>query len=146
MLDDNANETSGYICHSHDFCDANMAMYEAFEHLGLKTNIDCEGWEEWSEWDSTSSSVRGELTVSPENVAKIQAATALWNEAWDMAKVMFLTRKGVLTAIDRAAVRRLMDERNWNARKAREEYLKTAGTPLQRYTQVLKNTDREGTK
>ncbi len=30
----NAAETDPLICHSHDFCDANMVMLEAFEALG----------------------------------------------------------------------------------------------------------------
>jgi hypothetical protein len=59
------NETAEYkgACATHDFCDANMAMHEAFENLGLKGISDFE-------------------TDSPEQVA----AMALWNKAWDYAK------------------------------------------------------------
>jgi hypothetical protein len=36
----NSREPSSRICHSHDFCDANMAMSAAFEHvLGREPNI-----------------------------------------------------------------------------------------------------------
>lgn len=51
------------VCASHDHCDANMAMAEAFRRLSLQTGID-EG-----------------LTD-----AEKQAATDLWNAAWSMAK------------------------------------------------------------
>jgi hypothetical protein len=52
------------ICHSYDFCDANMAMFEAFEKvLNRKPRIvDEEASEEDREWD-----------------------TNLWSEAWTLA-------------------------------------------------------------
>ena len=37
MGDRNAVETDPGVCHSHDFCDANMAMCEAFESVTGKT-------------------------------------------------------------------------------------------------------------
>jgi hypothetical protein len=50
-------ETHPGICHSHDFCDANMPMYDAFcEVVGREPDLDSD------------------------------ADTALFNEAWDQAK------------------------------------------------------------
>jgi hypothetical protein len=59
------NETAEYkrACATHDFCNANLAMDEAFENLGWKGISDFE-------------------TDSPEQVA----AMDLWNKAWDYAK------------------------------------------------------------
>jgi hypothetical protein len=47
------------VCHSHDFCDANEAMAAAFESFGLDTPEDQYG----------------------------EKSFALWNEAWDLAKL-----------------------------------------------------------
>jgi hypothetical protein len=55
----NAAETDPGVCHSHDWCDANMAMAEAFEHFGLDP--------------------------LPEDERASTTATNLWNEAWDAA-------------------------------------------------------------
>jgi len=54
------------ICASHDFCDANMAMGEAFETFGLATTADIE------DCDSTEYSI----------------AQDLWNNAWTVAKAV----------------------------------------------------------
>jgi hypothetical protein len=35
----NAAETNPLICHSHDFCDANMVMLDAIERLGIPRKI-----------------------------------------------------------------------------------------------------------
>lgn len=62
MLADNAAETDPNICHSHDWCDANMAMAEAFEDLGAEQQ------ERWGDdW------------------AANEEASALWNAAWKAA-------------------------------------------------------------
>ena len=53
----NAVEPNDQICASHDFCDANMAMLEAFERCGL-----------------------GEADPSDD------ATLNLWNRVWDLAK------------------------------------------------------------
>jgi hypothetical protein len=53
----NDAESNPSICHSHDFCDANMAMVAAFENLNLETPDDEQG----------------------------EASFRLWNEAWNMA-------------------------------------------------------------
>lgn len=43
MKQRNAAETSKSVCHSHDFCDANMAMLEAFVNvLGREAETDNE--------------------------------------------------------------------------------------------------------
>jgi hypothetical protein len=55
-------------CASQDVRDANMTMQQAFQNFGLKTSIDYE-------------------TDSPEQLASV----ALWNEAWDRAKALYLT-------------------------------------------------------
>ena len=59
------NETAEYkgACATRDFCDANLAMEEAFENLDLKGISDFE-------------------TDSPEQVATMD----LWDKAWDYAK------------------------------------------------------------
>lgn len=60
-------------CHSHDFCDANMAMQDAFENvLGRSPAIDTDG-----------------QTVWPDR--EVEADCDLWNVAWDIAKVRHLT-------------------------------------------------------
>lgn len=56
----NKAETDTRICHSHDFCDANMAMDAAFRDLGMDP---FEGGEHISE-----------------------ATCELWGAAWDVAK------------------------------------------------------------
>lgn len=53
----NATETSPHVCHSHDFCDANMAMDEA--------------------WGSF---MQAHIDGDDESQAK------LWNDAWDIAR------------------------------------------------------------
>jgi hypothetical protein len=54
----NAANPDPAICHSHDFCDANMAMAEAWENLSsIPCGADC-----------------------PDEV------NAVWNHAWDIAK------------------------------------------------------------
>jgi len=58
------NETYGAdVCATHDFCDANMAMLEAFTTAGERTILDCE-----------------------DGTPEFEDATALWNRVWDMAK------------------------------------------------------------
>lgn len=53
----NENETSGGVCHSHDFCDANMPMDDAFTAI-----------------------------VGHELEAADEADCALWNDAWGLAR------------------------------------------------------------
>lgn len=49
----NAAETSEGICHSHDFCDANMVMLDAMRALGESVDVDSEAdCKRWSAaWD-----------------------------------------------------------------------------------------------
>lgn len=63
----NADEDDKLVCHSHDFCDANMAMLEAIEEVCNVTAADVCG--------------------------QIDADTALWSAAWDLAKRQFLTKR-----------------------------------------------------
>lgn len=52
----NAEWPDSDVCHSHDFCDANMVMHEAGKNLKL--------------WDDDSD---------------MEVIMALWNPAWDLA-------------------------------------------------------------
>jgi len=61
----NAEEPSPLVCHSHDFCDANMAMEAAWESFDL-----------------------------PSINADDQAQADLWNAAWNIAAVDYLGRPG----------------------------------------------------
>lgn len=54
----NKVETDPQVCHSHDFCDANEAMMEAFTEHGLTADYDPDDAEH----------------------------TALWNKVWEAAK------------------------------------------------------------
>lgn len=47
------------VCHSHDFCDANMAMLEAAKNLGY--------------------------VIDDEDISDETFSDGLWNEAWDKA-------------------------------------------------------------
>ena len=68
------NKTKTYknCCASHDFCDANMAMYLAFHNLGLRANIDCDGWDK--------------VNTDQDFTPVMLAAEDVWNAAWDDAK------------------------------------------------------------
>ena len=68
MLADNARERSATVCHSHDFCDANMAMDAAFRKYDLEPlpHMDVD--------DPT-----------PEQDADKQSAADFWNAAWEKA-------------------------------------------------------------
>lgn len=58
MLARNAKETDPHICHSHDYCDANMAMAEAFKAI-------------------TGREPDGDDADDADNI--------LWSKAWDIA-------------------------------------------------------------
>jgi hypothetical protein len=65
----NREEKSPGICHSHDFCDANMAMLEAICHeLGL-----------------TEDQFMDQLMKEMNSNAPCGEFNALWNEAWEVA-------------------------------------------------------------
>jgi hypothetical protein len=65
------NETeaayAGGACASHDFCDANMAMAEAFDHVMGRQPTSDEG-----------------------DVAQSEADCALWNDAWNLSRKLYL--------------------------------------------------------
>jgi hypothetical protein len=66
----NADETDPMVCHSHDFCDANMVMDEAMQRvLGRATRM-------------PSDAEEGNCTQ-----AESDADTTLWNTAWDQARL-----------------------------------------------------------
>jgi Tfp pilus assembly protein PilV len=62
----NATPEYAGCCASHDFCDANGVMAEAFAACGVKTFVDCSP----------------EESEGPEYAAAVD----LWNRAWDAAK------------------------------------------------------------
>lgn len=62
----NREEQSPGVCHSHDHCDANMAMEEALKSFGLDVFT--------PEYDENAESPLDEKVAD------------LWNEAWDIAK------------------------------------------------------------
>jgi len=55
-----AESSKASVCHTHDFCDANMAMDAAFKHLGVDP--------------------------LPDDSGMTKAVVDLWNEAWSLAK------------------------------------------------------------
>jgi hypothetical protein len=59
VLERNRAEESKGVCHSHDFCDANMTMLDAMKEHGL---------------------------MQDEGVSLGDQDTDTWNEAWDIAK------------------------------------------------------------
>ncbi len=63
----NADETDPTICHSHDFCDANMPMLESFQEMGLRTPLDA---------------------IADPSLG--EGPNGLWNEAWAVAKASWL--------------------------------------------------------
>jgi hypothetical protein len=63
----NGAETMEGVCHSHDFCDANMAMDAAFERAFGYSPLD----------DEQRDEADGGMSV---------ANMELWNAAWDLAK------------------------------------------------------------
>lgn len=68
----NAETQSDLFCSSHDFCDANMVMAEAMEHV-----LGRPGWMPY-DWEEGRCS-EGEH----------EADVALWNRAWDLAKTEY---------------------------------------------------------
>lgn len=62
----NAGEANPSICHSHDFCDANIVMAEAFRavvgrDIDLQSDADCALWGE--AWDLAK---RGKFAIGPQ--------------------------------------------------------------------------------
>ena len=69
----NKEETSERVCHSHDFCDANMAMDEAWTSFGLASvdgdnELECKLWGD--AWNHTIK------RIAEEHKAEIEAATS----------------------------------------------------------------------
>lgn len=80
VLARNAVETDSQICHSHDFCDANMVMLAAFEKLGFTED---DVIPDHSRWPRV-----------------MEAMCGLWSAAWDEAK----GRGFAIEALSRAVV------------------------------------------
>lgn len=70
----NKKQTDENICHSHDHCDANMAMDEALRFYGFAAVLD-------------------EQMGEPGGWAANEEAAAVWNAVWNYAKKNFLTAK-----------------------------------------------------
>ena len=73
----NAQESDEIICHSHDFCDANMAM-----------------WEAWQQAFGSEPLMVG-TDGTPEEQAEEEQQRSLWNMAWELAKVAKFNGGGV---------------------------------------------------
>lgn len=58
VVERNKNEADPHICHSHDFCDANMFLYDVFKKYGMDP-VAKGGMDKWAD---------------------------LWNNAWNLAK------------------------------------------------------------
>jgi len=68
ILDRNRRETNPGVCHTHDFCDANMLMEAAFiETMGREPLLPCDS-------DGTA-----------ETEARQEAECVLWSDAWAIA-------------------------------------------------------------
>ena len=67
----NSAESSPNVCHTHDYCDANMVMEAAMHEAGVETDTETEG-------DG------GDRPWFP-----------VWNAAWDMAKAAGFDEKRI---------------------------------------------------
>lgn len=74
-------EYGGIVCASHDYCDANVFMAEAFEAVTLKAPV-----------SSFETDAQGNA-IDPEEEKQANIDSALWSEAWGIAKAYFLTAK-----------------------------------------------------
>ena len=55
----NLAETSPGICHSHDFCDANMFLYDVFMKYGMNP-VEEGGMDRWGDlWDRAWNTAKG---------------------------------------------------------------------------------------
>ena len=86
MIKRNKAETNDSICHSHDFCDANMAMFEILEdffgeHYQSKSEIP----DDKAEYTAFFSAFVAEGNKAIQNAETTPLMTA-WSEAWEIAK------------------------------------------------------------
>lgn len=82
-------EYGGPVCASHDFCDANEAMAEAFKALT--------GREPVGSWETHPDPVTGEQVADdPAEEAQATADSALWNAAWEIAGARHLITPGAV--------------------------------------------------
>lgn len=80
MVAANEVEPNLGVCHSHDYCDANMVMESTFELLGLPTPS----------------------SVGEGGGALNDAGIDLWNKAWDSVRPELGRRRAALTYVTRA--------------------------------------------
>lgn len=74
------------VCHSHDFCDSNMAMAEAFESVT--------GREPASSYETHYDAATGQhVADDPAEEAQCVTDSALWNAAWNIAKPRYFTAR-----------------------------------------------------
>ena len=60
----NAAEPNPHVCHSHDFCDANIAMLAAFLGEGIDAPADDAAYDEWSRvWDAAKDLMQAGVTA-----------------------------------------------------------------------------------
>lgn len=82
---DGSHGTADGVCASHDYCDANVAMGEAFERIV------------------------GRESVMPSEGPQGEHDQALWNSAWALAKARHLTAPDTSIALHNRAMRHLIN-------------------------------------
>jgi hypothetical protein len=123
------------VCHSHDFCDANMAMAAAFDYLGIKQDRLAEFEDLWGK--AWTMSIDNEFRVEEDDESAMHRAEARQNPIGSVAQVrerrrgnpaeqVFRFPEGVMTQrewVERYAARveavtvdwhRYMDRHKWN--------------------------------
>lgn len=71
VIADNKNEKDKGVCHSHDYCDANVVMDDAFKAYGIDIFEEFPGFP-------------GQGMTGKNNATK--TLIEIWNKAWDEAK------------------------------------------------------------
>jgi hypothetical protein len=80
----NVNHRDDGVCASHNYCDSNMAMAEAFKSVT--------GREPSASFETHYDADAGQhVADDPAEEAQCLADSALWNAAWDIAKPRYLT-------------------------------------------------------
>ena len=73
VLERNAKEDNPGVCHSHDFCDANMAMLEAFGNLSL--HAPCDLTDDTPEHEAACRQWSGAWAIAQKNQFKVEDDT-----------------------------------------------------------------------
>lgn len=82
MCAENATEEDNAICHSHDYCDANMAMQAAFESIGIKVDVDDDA--QASAWNTAWNKAHGTLSGEGQGGAVLAAVVSALLRSWDI--------------------------------------------------------------